>query len=136
MQYGEELILESVKQLFQVFTNKILFIEWLLQVLRAITLYFIKIKAGMEADRFAEENEEIDLRTASSSIKQNIIYDEEILNMRWDLCSSCEFLTDTNKCVQCGCFMKVKHRLAQARCPIGKWEKHTEKAFNGIAITS
>ena len=67
----------SVKGLFQVFTNKILFLEWIC----------------------------------------------EVLNQRWDLCSSCEFLTDANKCEQCGCFMKVKHKLAHASCPVGKWGK-------------
>ena len=47
---------------------------------------------------------------------------EDIINKRWDLCQGCEFLKN-DKCEKCGCFMKVKTRIATARCPIGKWEK-------------
>ena len=115
----------SVKGLFQVFTDKLLFVEWLLQVLRAVTIYFLKVKAGMEIDVFAKTNDSIDMRTAPPPIRHNMIHDEAVLKMRWDLCLGCEFLTDTNKCEKCGCFMKVKHKLAQASCPIGKWEKHS-----------
>ena len=127
--------MQQVKLLFQVFTNKILFIEWILQILRAITLYLLKVRAGMEVDRFAEVNEEIDLRTAPKAIKDNKIYNQEVLDMRWNLCSSCEFLTDGKKCQKCGCFMTVKHKLSQARCPIGKWGKYKEEAIHGIATT-
>ena len=118
--------MESVKQLFQVFTNKILFIEWVLQVLRAITIYFLKVRAGMEIEIYAYHNEEIDMRTAPEKVKNNMLYDEDVLKMRWDACSSCEFLMDNNRCKKCGCFMKVKHKLAMASCPIGKWGKHIE----------
>ena len=127
--------MQQVKLLFQVFTNKILFIEWILQILRAITLYLLKVRAGMEVDRFAEVNEEIDLRTAPKAIKDNKIYNQEVLDMRWNLCSSCEFLKDGKKCQKCGCFMTVKHKLSQARCPIGKWGKYKEEAIHGIATT-
>jgi len=135
-QFAGEQILESVKQLFQVFTDKQLFVEWILQVLRAITLYFLKVKAGMEAEVYAVTNEKIDMRTVPPSIKKNIIHDEAVLKMRWDLCSGCEFLTDANKCQKCGCFMKVKHKFAQASCPVGKWGKHTERAVRGNFVTS
>ena len=127
--------MQQVKLLFQVFTSKILFIEWLLQVLRAITLYLLKVRAGMEAGVYAEENKVIDLRTAPPSVKSNMIYDEDVLKLRWDLCSSCEFLKDNNSCSKCGCFMKVKHKLKMASCPVGKWGKYEEKVLNGIAIT-
>ena len=66
------------------------------------------------------------MRTAPQVVKNNIIHDEDILSARWSLCSGCEFLTESNRCTKCGCFMKVKHKLASARCPIGKWERHEE----------
>ena len=131
-----ELILESVRGLFQVFTNKLLFIEWILQILRAISIYFLKIQARLETDEFVENNEELDMRTTPSAVKKHVIHDEDILNMRWDLCSSCEFLTESNKCQKCGCFMKVKHKLAFASCPIGKWGRYKEGILSGTPVTS
>ena len=64
------------------------------------------------------------MRSAPNTIRHGIIYDEDILKMRWDLCSSCEFLTESNRCTQCGCFMKVKHKFSIAKCPVGKWDKY------------
>ena len=63
------------------------------------------------------------MRTVPDRIKRNIIHDEEVLKMRWDICSGCEFLNN-NKCEKCGCFMKVKHKLAMASCPERKWGKY------------
>ncbi|NDD25593.1 MAG: hypothetical protein EB103_01750 [Actinobacteria bacterium] len=41
---------------------------------------------------------------------------------RFDICLKCEFLSAvSHQCQQCGCFMKLKTRLANASCPIGKW---------------
>ena len=127
-------IIESAKSLFQVFTDKILFVEWILQVLRSITLYFLKIKASMEVEVFTKTNKEIDLRNIPKNIRPNIIHDEAVLKMRWDLCTSCEFLTDNNSCSKCGCYMAVKHQLKQASCPLNppKWDKYKEEVANGI----
>lgn len=41
---------------------------------------------------------------------------------RWAKCKGCTFLTKhTNRCRKCGCFMKVKVKLKDAKCPIGIW---------------
>ena len=116
-------ILESVKQLYYVVTTKQLFLEWLLEVNVFLGKKLVRSLAVEEINEFAEVNKSIDMRTATNAIKRNIIHDEEVLKMRWDLCSSCEFLKD-NKCEKCGCFMKVKHKMAIAKCPIGKWDKY------------
>ena len=113
---------------------KLIIVEWILEVLRAVSIYFLNRKARIEADIYAIENEELDMRTVKPAIKRGIIHDEAILNMRWDLCSSCEFLTESNKCTKCGCFMKVKHKFGFAKCPVGKWERY--KATDGITATS
>ena len=126
--------LESFKQLLQVFTDKLLFVEWILQVLRAVSIYFLNIKARIEADRFAEVNEDIDMRTAPSAVRSNIIHDEAVLAQRWDACLSCEFLTEGDSCTKCGCFMAVKHKIAHAACPVGKWGRHKE--IHGITATT
>ena len=122
-QSGVARILESVKQLYYVFTTKQLFLEWLLEVNLFIGRKLSRSLAVQEINEYAEVNDSIDMRTAPNSVKRNIIHDEEVLKMRWDLCSGCEFLKD-NKCEKCGCFMKVKHKLAMAKCPIDKWDRY------------
>ena len=116
-------ILESVKQLYYVVTTKQLFLEWLLEINLFIGRKLSKALAVEEINEFAENNDSIDMRTAPKAVKHNIIHDEEVLKMRWDICSGCEFLKD-DKCEKCGCFMKVKHKLAMASCPIGKWDRY------------
>ena len=115
--------MESVKQLYQVFTTKQLFLEWLLEVNKYFGRKLVRSLAVEEINEFAENNDTLDMRTASNTIKRSIIHDEEVLKMRWDLCSSCEFLKD-DKCLSCGCFMKVKHKIAMASCPEGKWNRY------------
>ena len=122
-QSGVARILESVKQLYYVVTTKQLFLEWLLEVNLFIGRKITRSLAVEEVNEFAEVNDSIDMRTAPKAIKRNIIHDENVLKMRWDLCSGCEFLKD-NKCEKCGCFMKVKHKLAMAKCPIDKWDRY------------
>ena len=122
-QFAGELILGSVKQLYQVFTTKQLLLEWLLEVNLFIGKKLSRSLAVEEINEYAEVNDSIDMRTAPVAVKRNIIHDEDVLKMRWDLCLGCEFLKD-NKCLKCGCFMKVKHKLAMAFCPIGKWDKY------------
>lgn len=47
---------------------------------------------------------------------------EEFQKERMDICLSCpELIKLTHQCKKCGCFMQLKTKLAEARCPIGKW---------------
>ena len=115
--------MELVRQLYQVVTTKQLFLEWLLEINMYFGKKLLKALAVEEVNQCAKTNEYLDIRTVLNRVRQNIIHDEEVLKMRWDLCSSCEFLKD-NKCDKCGCFMKVKHKMAIASCPIGKWDRY------------
>ena len=46
----------------------------------------------------------------------------EFAQARYDICKACEFFRPkTMTCKKCGCFMKLKTTLEQAKCPIGKW---------------
>ncbi len=48
--------------------------------------------------------------------------ESEIVDSRLEICMSCEHLNKRLvKCNKCGCFMKLKTTLKQAKCPIGKW---------------
>lgn len=41
---------------------------------------------------------------------------------RMQICMDCEHLfKKTRQCKQCGCFMRIKTRMKNASCPIGKW---------------
>ena len=115
---------------------KLLLIGWICEVLRAVSIFFLNKEARIKADIYVEENDTIDMRTAPASVKYNIIHDQSVLDMRWDLCSSCEFLTDTMTCSKCSCPMLGKYKLAHSSCPIGKWGKYTEKAKHGSLVTS
>lgn len=47
---------------------------------------------------------------------------EEISESRLNICKGCEFFRPiTQTCKKCGCFMKAKSMLLNAKCPIGKW---------------
>ena len=41
---------------------------------------------------------------------------------RMSVCEECPSLLKlTHQCKECGCFMKLKVKLANAKCPLGKW---------------
>lgn len=41
---------------------------------------------------------------------------------RWDVCKDCKHLIkSTNRCSDCGCFMKAKVKLKKSTCPKGMW---------------
>ena len=41
---------------------------------------------------------------------------------RLDICRNCpSFVSLTTQCQECGCFMKMKTKLPNATCPLGKW---------------
>lgn len=47
---------------------------------------------------------------------------EELADARFEVCKGCEHFRQTlMTCKKCGCFMKAKSMLLNARCPIGKW---------------
>ena len=53
--------------------------------------------------------------------KEYAFADRDLALSRIKTCLGCEHLKKHTRCDKCGCFMKVKTRLAAAKCPIGKW---------------
>jgi hypothetical protein len=42
---------------------------------------------------------------------------------RMDICKECPFFIKvTGQCSKCGCIMEAKTRLAEASCPVDKWQ--------------
>ena len=89
---------------------------------RRLVFYRVKYSAGKEVDNAVKEKK-FDLRGMKDRMKAVMIHDKDIIDKRWDICKSCEFLTEKNMCQKCGCFMKVKTRIATVACPIDKWGK-------------
>ena len=50
----------------------------------------------------------------------------ELFKARMDACNSCEFKTEGERCLKCGCFVKLKAKWESADCPIGKWPKEED----------
>lgn len=40
---------------------------------------------------------------------------------RLDICAGCEHLMGGSVCTKCGCYMRIKAKLAIMKCPINKW---------------
>lgn len=41
---------------------------------------------------------------------------------RLSICETCEFFRPKSQtCKKCGCFMRLKTTLENAKCPMGKW---------------
>ena len=57
----------------------------------------------------------------SIDVAKNGFVNKDIQQERWNHCQGCTFLTISNKCRKCGCFMKIKTKVKRARCPIGIW---------------
>ena len=47
---------------------------------------------------------------------------DDLAAKRMQECSRCDrFIELTKQCKECGCFMNMKTRLTEAKCPLGKW---------------
>jgi hypothetical protein len=56
------------------------------------------------------------------AIHKNNYIDEGTAKARMDICEVCpRLLKATHQCKECGCFMKIKVKLANATCPLSKW---------------
>ena len=48
--------------------------------------------------------------------------DRELVESRLAICNTCPwFSKNLKRCRKCGCFMKLKTTLIQAKCPEGHW---------------
>ena len=111
-----------------------------LRVVKYIAVKILYLQAKYESDDYIKKESSFDLRSIPKRIKQAIIHDKEIIKKRLDICSKCEFfISTTSQCRKCGCFMKVKARLANQVCPVDKWGKEpvtiTDNTIDAITNT-
>lgn len=53
-----------------------------------------------------------------------LIEDHTVIENRLKICKACpELIKLTSQCKKCGCVMPLKVKLAEAVCPIGKWDR-------------
>jgi len=56
--------------------------------------------------------------------RKKILAPQELVEKRIKTCSECPRLfKPTFTCKECGCFMKIKTKFKQAKCPLGKWDE-------------
>ncbi len=59
----------------------------------------------------------------------------EISVKRMDICRSCEhFINATTQCKECGCIMKLKTKLPNAECPVGKWGQENLPSYRNNSV--
>lgn len=66
------------------------------------------------------------LMTDGSKIIKNALsgnktlVDDDVRTNRWNICQMCPRLQN-DRCLECGCFMKVKVAFITSKCPLEKW---------------
>jgi len=48
------------------------------------------------------------------------LVDDDIREQRWSICQQCPRLQN-DRCLECGCFMKVKVAFQTSKCPLENW---------------
>jgi hypothetical protein len=60
-------------------------------------------------------------KIVSNAIQGNsTLVDQDLRDSRWNVCLVCPRLQN-DRCLECGCFMKVKVAFQTSVCPLGKW---------------
>lgn len=65
------------------------------------------------------------MRDGSKIVKNAVsgnktLVEQDVRDSRWSICNGCERLQG-DRCLECGCFMKVKVAFITSECPLGKW---------------
>lgn len=61
-------------------------------------------------------------KIVSNAIQGNkSLVDDELREQRLSICRACPKFTPEERCVECGCFMKIKSAFVTSKCPLGKW---------------
>ena len=52
----------------------------------------------------------------------SVMAEDELIDARMEICRSCgRYDSDSNRCLECGCFMPTKVRFGGTTCPLGFW---------------
>ena len=92
---------------------------------RKLAFLGAKYTAGTEIGKVSNKAE-MEFNNMKKRMSAIIIKDQDIIDRRWAECEKCEHLSkNTKQCGICKCFMKLKTKVATARCPLDppKWDK-------------
>lgn len=57
-------------------------------------------------------------------LKKEVTVSNEVIFNRLTICKQCpSFKKESTQCNECGCFMSIKAKLADMKCPLNKWER-------------
>jgi len=114
------------------------FLNLNIKIGKRLAFYQAKYSAQEEIEEVTRQSG-FDLRGMSNRVRNVLLYDQDIIDKRMEICNGCEFKMGLN-CKKCGCFIHAKTRVATARCPIGKWEREYDfmkgKPINGTHASS
>ncbi len=61
-------------------------------------------------------------KIASTALSGNsVLVEDSVREHRLSTCRACPRFTPEERCVECGCFMKVKAAFVTSVCPLNKW---------------
>lgn len=61
------------------------------------------------------------MNTIPTFFKTFALADKKIKEHRIQVCRKCENLNSLEQCDVCHCFMPVKAKFIETKCPLGKW---------------
>lgn len=64
-------------------------------------------------------------KNAATGVDQ--VASEEVIKARLELCNRCPKLLLTRQCGECLCFVDLKTKLKQEKCPLDKWKEEGEE---------
>ena len=47
--------------------------------------------------------------------------EEELAEVRMNVCNACEFKSKMNTCKKCGCYLPAKTKSKDSKCPLSLW---------------
>jgi len=69
-------------------------------------------------------NEAIDKLARNKNVK---FVSDEVYEFRLLQCRTCKYLEYGTTCLQCGCFVQIRAKLKDARCPLSKQNRWNYK---------
>jgi len=84
---------------------------------------FSSINEGDEMSKWEEYKKKLGTTRPWDVLNPNTKWSgEDTVIQRLDICFDCDrFIKVTAQCKECGCFMKLKTKMQDAKCPLGKW---------------
>lgn len=61
-------------------------------------------------------------KIAANALSGNATLVEDFVRVnRLSICGGCPRFTSEGRCLECGCFMKIKAAFVTSKCPLEKW---------------